>query len=70
VVPFALRYERELLRPLARADRARLDRILRQLHARATDLGPITYNRGPQAQARAARGPRDGTRRARARGRE
>ena len=41
VVPFALAYERALLRPLGRQERARLDRTLAILLGRATEIGPI-----------------------------
>jgi DNA-binding MarR family transcriptional regulator len=41
VVPFALAYERALLRPLSRQERARLDRTLAILLGRATEIGPI-----------------------------
>jgi DNA-binding MarR family transcriptional regulator len=40
VVPMALEYERRLLAPLSRRDRATLDRILRELLGRAVELGP------------------------------
>jgi DNA-binding MarR family transcriptional regulator len=40
VVPVALDYETSLLRPLSAADRAALDRLLRALLDRATELGP------------------------------
>jgi DNA-binding MarR family transcriptional regulator len=40
VVPLALRYERQLVAPLSRKDRATLDRILRVLLGRAVELGP------------------------------
>jgi DNA-binding MarR family transcriptional regulator len=38
VVPFALDYERRLLHPLGRTDRAALERLLRKLMARAAQL--------------------------------
>jgi DNA-binding MarR family transcriptional regulator len=41
VVPFAQAYERALLNPLARRDRATLDRALRILLGRATEMGPM-----------------------------
>jgi DNA-binding MarR family transcriptional regulator len=40
VVPVALAYERELLAPLASAERELLDRVLRLLLGRATEMGP------------------------------
>jgi len=40
VVPMALEYERKLVAPLSRRDRATLDRILRELLGRAVELGP------------------------------
>ena len=40
VVPMALEYERALMRPLSRRDRATLDRLLRVLLGRAVELGP------------------------------
>jgi DNA-binding MarR family transcriptional regulator len=40
VVPMALEYERGLLAPLAKHERATLDRILRVLLGRAVELGP------------------------------
>jgi DNA-binding MarR family transcriptional regulator len=40
VVPMALEYERRLVAPLSRRDRATLDRILRELLGRAVELGP------------------------------
>jgi DNA-binding MarR family transcriptional regulator len=40
VVPMALEYERALVAPLSRRDRAHLDRLLRVLLGRATELGP------------------------------
>jgi DNA-binding MarR family transcriptional regulator len=41
VVPFARRYERELLADLSADERARLDRLLAHLKRRAIELGPI-----------------------------
>lgn len=41
VVPFALAYERELLRTLDAAERAALHRTLAILLGRATEIGPI-----------------------------
>ena len=40
VVPLALDYERDLMTPLSKRDRATLDRILRVLLGRAVELGP------------------------------
>jgi len=40
VVPFALAYEQALIRPLPSRDRATLDRALRILLGRATEIGP------------------------------
>ena len=40
VVPLALAYERELLAPLGAAERELLDRLLRLLLGRATEMGP------------------------------
>ena len=40
VVPMALEYERRLVAPLSKRDRATLDRILRELLGRAMELGP------------------------------
>jgi DNA-binding MarR family transcriptional regulator len=40
VVPMALEYERALMTPLSRRDRAALDRLLRILLGRAVELGP------------------------------
>jgi DNA-binding MarR family transcriptional regulator len=40
VVPMALEYERSLLAPLSKRDRATLDRLLRILLGRAVELGP------------------------------
>ncbi len=40
VVPMALEYERNLMTPLSRRDRATLDRLLRILLGRAVELGP------------------------------
>ncbi|HEY8508950.1 MAG TPA: MarR family winged helix-turn-helix transcriptional regulator [Steroidobacteraceae bacterium] len=42
VVPFALAYERALLEPLSTRERATLDRLLRILSARASELGPLS----------------------------
>jgi DNA-binding MarR family transcriptional regulator len=42
VVPVALHYERSLLQPLSATDRRHLDRLLRTLQQRATELGPTT----------------------------
>jgi DNA-binding MarR family transcriptional regulator len=41
VVPMALEYERRLVAPLSKRDRATLDRVLRQLLGRAIELGPV-----------------------------
>jgi DNA-binding MarR family transcriptional regulator len=41
VVPFALAYESELLEPLDARERATLDRVLRILLGRATEMGPV-----------------------------
>ena len=40
VVPFALAYERELVAPLTARDREALDRAIRILLGRATEMGP------------------------------
>jgi DNA-binding MarR family transcriptional regulator len=40
VVPMALAYERELLAPLGAEERETLDRVLRMLLGRATEMGP------------------------------
>ena len=40
VVPMALEYERALMTPLSKRDRATLDRLLRVLLGRAVELGP------------------------------
>jgi DNA-binding MarR family transcriptional regulator len=40
VVPMALKYERQLVAPLSKADLVTLDRILRVLLGRAVELGP------------------------------
>jgi DNA-binding MarR family transcriptional regulator len=40
VVPVALHYERDLLAPLSRQDRAAVDRAVRILLGRATEIGP------------------------------
>jgi DNA-binding MarR family transcriptional regulator len=42
VVPFALAYERSLLRPLSRAERVALDRALDILLGRTLQIGPLT----------------------------
>jgi DNA-binding MarR family transcriptional regulator len=42
VVPMALDYERQLLTPLSKRDRATLDRLLRALLGRAVELGPAS----------------------------
>jgi DNA-binding MarR family transcriptional regulator len=39
VVPVALQYEQSLLQPLSATDRRQLDRLLRTLQQRATELG-------------------------------
>jgi len=41
VVPFARRYEEELLAEFSTIERARLDRLLSRLHRRARALGPV-----------------------------
>jgi DNA-binding MarR family transcriptional regulator len=41
VVPMALEYERRLMTPLSKRDRATLDRLLRVLLGRAVELGPV-----------------------------
>jgi DNA-binding MarR family transcriptional regulator len=41
VVPMALDYERHLVEPLSKKDRAALDRLLRVLLGRAVELGPM-----------------------------
>lgn len=41
VVPMALDYERHLVEPLSKKDRAALDRLLRVLLGRAVELGPV-----------------------------
>jgi DNA-binding MarR family transcriptional regulator len=41
VVPMALEYERHLVAPLTRRDRAALDRLVRVLLGRAVELGPV-----------------------------
>jgi len=41
VVPMALSYERKLIAPLSKSERATLDRILRALLGRAVELGPV-----------------------------
>jgi DNA-binding MarR family transcriptional regulator len=40
VVPMALEYERNLVAPLNKRDRATLDRLVRVLLGRAVELGP------------------------------
>jgi hypothetical protein len=40
VIPFALAYERELIAPLSDRERATLDRAIRILLGRATEMGP------------------------------
>jgi DNA-binding MarR family transcriptional regulator len=40
VVPFALAYERELIAPLSRQERETIDRAIRILLGRATEMGP------------------------------
>ena len=40
VIPMALEYERSLIAPLNRRDRATLDRLVRVLLGRAVELGP------------------------------
>jgi DNA-binding MarR family transcriptional regulator len=40
VVPMALEYERRLVAPLSKRDRATLDRIMRELLGRAVEIGP------------------------------
>jgi DNA-binding MarR family transcriptional regulator len=40
VVPMALEYERSLVAPLSKRDRAALDRLVRVLLGRAVELGP------------------------------
>jgi DNA-binding MarR family transcriptional regulator len=40
VIPFALAYERELIAPLSRRDLEMLDRAIRILLGRATEIGP------------------------------
>ena len=41
VVPMALEYERNLVAPLSKRDRATLDRLVRVLLGRAVELGPV-----------------------------
>jgi DNA-binding MarR family transcriptional regulator len=41
VAPFALAYERALVKPLSRAERAALDRSLDILLGRAVQIGPL-----------------------------
>jgi DNA-binding MarR family transcriptional regulator len=45
VVPFARDYERQLLVPLTKQDRATLDRLLRLMLGRATEIGPAHLER-------------------------
>lgn len=55
VVPIALAYERELLRPLSRAQRRQLDSLLRDLTTFAMRIGPahaLVYNRAPRTGRR------------------
>lgn len=40
VVPVALHYEQDLLAPLSKQDRAAVDRVVRILLGRATEIGP------------------------------
>ena len=40
VIPVALEYERSLLTPLSKRDRATLDRLMRVLLGRAVEMGP------------------------------
>jgi hypothetical protein len=40
VVPFALAYERALIAPLSKQERTALDRAIRILLGRATEMGP------------------------------
>jgi DNA-binding MarR family transcriptional regulator len=40
VIPFALAYERELIAPLSERERTTLDRAIRILLGRATEMGP------------------------------
>ncbi|HVO47453.1 MAG TPA: MarR family winged helix-turn-helix transcriptional regulator [Steroidobacteraceae bacterium] len=47
VAPFALAYEQELLQPLDAQDRESLDRILRILLGRATEMGPARDRNPP-----------------------
>jgi DNA-binding MarR family transcriptional regulator len=42
VAPFALAYERDLLEPLDERERSALDRVLRILLGRATEMGPAS----------------------------
>jgi DNA-binding MarR family transcriptional regulator len=46
VVPMALDYERDLLAPLSRKDRAVVDRVIRTLLGRAAEIGPAHVTRG------------------------
>lgn len=43
VAPFALAYEQDLIQPVEAADRAALDRVLRILLGRATEMGPAKH---------------------------
>jgi len=47
VAPFALAYEQELLQPLEARERDSLDRILRILLGRATEMGPARDRNPP-----------------------
>jgi hypothetical protein len=42
VAPFALAYERSLLKPLSRAERVALNRVLDLLLGRTLQIGPLT----------------------------
>ena len=42
VAPFALAYERDLMQPLDDRERSALDRLLRILLGRATEMGPAS----------------------------
>lgn len=55
VVPIALEYERELLKPLGHAQRKQIDALLRALMARAVQIGSaraLVYNRAPRTRKR------------------
>lgn len=52
VAPVALAYERELIEPLHRHDRRALDRMLRVLQGRASELGPAGQPRRPATAPR------------------